>query len=730
MQLSTRVESVTLYHRGATVHRTADLDFSAGVPGEFTIIGLPLALIDHTVRVRVETTDGDVVLSNVRVGLSAHPRGTPPRSPDEVALRKVRATLELRRDRIAHLEGEMGRLANIAVLPRPSAPEGQVPTSSPMIARAAMEQLAEDELAARVSLVRALRDEVRTLEEEAAALVRSQQLASTANHVRPDELTKSVHVTVAPNASPKKGRLTIDYFVVGARWAPAYQCRMTRDCRQADLQLRAMVCQRTGEDWLGATLNLSTASPMSWTELPELSAIRIGKAQPPPPSKRGFRPPPVGGSSLFADYDRGLTLARAALPVIPTWQPPRLVAPSLPAAPPPPPMLAEAPGAFDSPAEVMMSADESDDGAYEEEAKERVREEAPKRRSMLSPIAAPAPAPSMMMASKSAVAGPQGAGGAMKKLSKQREARDDSFGEASPLEASVEVLLHASLRLTSAGDAERGRLKPVDRRQVFIESLNKLGLVATFDVLALVEAAEAQGVQVGNLPAPQGTSDVRSEAGWYDYVYRTDASVDVPSDGTFHSVPVNTRKASGEVLYVVVPREDPQVYRQALVRNPLRSPLLPGPVEVYVAGEYVLTTTLPSVAPGGDFKLSLGVEQGIKVARNTKYREQRSGDKVVATNELIHDIDIEVVNNLDRDAQCEIRERIPHPAPEAEVVVEEGTVTPKWAAYRQEERGPIVDGGRRWVLSVKAGATQKLAAQYRVKLYANNELVGGNRREA
>jgi uncharacterized protein (TIGR02231 family) len=213
-------------------------------------------------------------------------------------------------------------------------------------------------------------------------------------------------------------------------------------------------------------------------------------------------------------------------------------------------------------------------------------------------------------------------------------------------------------------------------------------------------------------------------------VYDTDATVDVPSDGTFHSVPVGTRTATSEVLYVCVPREDVSVYRQALVRNPVSIPLLPGPVEVSVAGEYVLTTTLPSVAPGGDFKLSLGVEQGIKVARNTKYVEQRSGDKVVATNELIHDLAFDVVNNLERAVNCEVRERVPQPAAEAEVVVEEGAIKPTWEEYKQEERGRVIEGGRRWKFQVKPGATQKLSAQYRVKLYANNELVGGNRREA
>jgi hypothetical protein len=64
------------------------------------------------------------------------------------------------------------------------------------------------------------------------------------------------------------------------------------------------------------------------------------------------------------------------------------------------------------------------------------------------------------------------------------------------------------------------------------------------------------------------------------------------------------------------------------------------------------------------------------------------------------------------------------------VVVEEGAIKPTWEEYKQEERGRVIEGGRRWKFQVKPGATQKLSAQYRVKLYANNELVGGNRREA
>lgn len=722
----TKVESVTLYHRGATVRRTAPLDFTSGLPAELFLAGLPLSLVDHTVRLRIEAEGGEVLLSNVRVGLYAPPRGTPPLAPEEKELRAVNDALTLARDRIAQLEAESQRLVDVSVLPRPAPEEGKMPPPAPMVARAALESLFEDALTKRIELSRALRDEVKALEEKSRTLQRALQLASTARNVRPDELQKSISASLVAGAAPKQGRLVLEYFVGGARWAPAYQCRMTRDCLQAELQLRALVCQRTGEDWRGVTLQLSTASPMSWTELPELGAIKIGKAQAPPPSQRGFRPPPKGAASLFQDYDRGLGTARAALPVIPSWQPPALSAPTLPA-----PrlddrrMFAGAGAVAAGPAPMMEVSADMDDEAPQEEERELRKEAAPARRAM------PPPAPPPMMAPAPASMG-MAPGGPPMKAKKAARLRDEGGGEGEyqSAPAALEVVLYASLRLPGPASPTRGALSPVDRRQAFKESLERLNLVAPFDVLQVVERAESQGQEIYSVRAPDGSSDVRSEAGWYDYVYGTDAAVDVPSDGTFHSVPVNNRTATSDVLYVVVPREDPQVYRQAQVRNPLSSPLLPGPVEVSVGGEYVLTTTLPSVAPGGDFKLSLGVEQGIKVARNARYLEQRSGDKVVATNELIHDLDIEVVNNLERAAKCEVRERVPQPAPEAEVVVEESGIKPPWENYKQEERGQLLEGGRRWLFTVNPGATQKLAAQYRVKLYANNELVGGNRREA
>ena len=182
--------------------------------------------------------------------------------------------------------------------------------------------------------------------------------------------------------------------------------------------------------------------------------------------------------------------------------------------------------------------------------------------------------------------------------------------------------------------------------------------------------------------------------------------------------------------YVAVPREELAVYRIAALENPLRAPMLAGPAEVYVGGEYVLTTSLETVPAGGELTLGLGVEQAIKIARNARFAETREGQGVVAMVELVHDLEIDVVNHLTRPIEIEVRERVPVPAPGAEVQVEERAVTPPWHAWDQLERGELVDGGRRWQIVVERGGSAALRARYVLRLFSNAEIQGGNRREA
>src|SRR4030095_11058074 len=88
------------------------------------------------------------------------------------------------------------------------------------------------------------------------------------------------------------------------------------------------------------------------------------------------------------------------------------------------------------------------------------------------------------------------------------------------------------------------------------------------------------------------------------------------------------------------------------------APLLPGPVDVYVGEEFLVTSDVELTAPGAELAIGLGVEQGIKVARNARFREQSSG-LMGGSLLLEHDIDIDIDNHSGGAADVEVRERLP-----------------------------------------------------------------------
>lgn len=737
--VSSSLDAVQVYRRGATITRRATLageQLAAGVPDAIEIVGLPLSLLDPTVRVRVTTvapSTAAVTAAGARVGIAVRAAGTPPVAPEQKEIQTLEATIRDREETLLLLDNEIALLQSIPVPDRPDSEAGRAPPPAPLHMRLALEGFADDAAQRRRVERRALADEVHRLQQQLAAKLERVRAASSAAEVHQDELSKAVIIPLRSDGErPTRVVVELTYVVPGARWAPAYQVKLARDGSKATIQLRAHIAQRSGEDWQGVSLKLSTASPLSFTELPELSSIRIGRAQP-PTTKKGFRPPPAGGDVLFSDFDRERKRTAALVPAPRPWSMPNLDLPSVSLVEAIAPTVTAAPsrkkraaapttGAYSfaaaapEPADELMADDDAasvDLDSFEVDLEERAS--AP-RAAMAERVKAPPPPARMAPAPQAPLGRPAAA----------RSAAPAARGAA--LDDVVAAMTFPLLRLPGAADGARGRLSPVDLRALYTESAARAGRPLPFDVLSVVRAAEAAAMQVASTLPPLST-DLNDFSAWFDFAYDADGTVDVVGDGSWHSVALGDRECPANVRFIAVPREEANVYRVAAIQNPLSAPLLAGPAEVYVGGEYVLTTALPMVSARGEFKLGLGVEQSVKVARNTRFAETRSGEGVVAMVELVHDIDIDVVNHLQRAIDIEVRERVPVPAPGAEVQVDERAVAPEWAPYEQDERDAPIEGGRRWQLSVDAGATQKLHARYVLKLFSNAEVQGGNRRE-
>jgi len=134
------------------------------------------------------------------------------------------------------------------------------------------------------------------------------------------------------------------------------------------------------------------------------------------------------------------------------------------------------------------------------------------------------------------------------------------------------------------------------------------------------------------------------------------------------------------------------------------------------------------VPAGADLDVGLGVEEALKVARNTHYEEVTEG-LLGGSLSLEHTVELDVASRLAREVQVEVRERLPvRDEDEDDIKIKVGPVEPAWEDWEQTPDQKL-RGGKRWRFALAPGAEKKLQYEYAVVIDSKNELIGGNRRE-
>jgi Domain of unknown function (DUF4139)/N-terminal domain of unknown function (DUF4140) len=726
--LASRVHEVTVFRQGARVVRVAELPTEPAK--RVRLVRLPLTLDDGSIRARIE---GEGAATDLRVTLEVPPLEAalaPPKDEELVAAQLDAARLRAEVERVTAM---IARVQAIAVLGRPKGKEGEPPIASPVDVRRALVALRTEEQARLAGELASLERELLLAERRHASLRDRAARASTARNPKENELWKSVIVTLDGAA---KGSLLLEYMVPGARWSPSYSVAIAGAGKSAELTMRAAVAQRTGEDWAGAKLVLSTADADKWTELPVLKSVRIGRAQRGKPP-RGWREPPVGALELYSDYDRAfgpprpsareaedflsrsiteddVTRVSTAKPYDDENTPVeemRTVARSAsemdrllrqtpgPAASPPPPMMAMA--------DISLAA---------APMQQATPVPAARGGGMMTPMGAafgaPPPAGAPMMKRRSSMRSESGAVDAVAKAEEPPP----------PAGLDLEALAYGRMRMLEPTATGRGALVAASAASMYMEAL---GVTVSLDVLAVIRVA-VQRASLGDVALPAGHEPI-ARSNDFDYAYVAAGPVRVPSDGAFHVLPLGAHQAESRLQHVAVPRETQDVFRVLELTSPIDAALPRGPIDVYMGGTYLMTSRLPPTPPRGKVRLGLGVEQAIKIARNTTFAEKATG-LLGGGLSLVHEIDVDVQNGTDRPVELEVRERVPVKDTEdkdIEVTVE--TVEPAWKEWTQEQ---TLLGGYKWTLSVDAGQKRKLYAKYVVKLSSKQELAGGNRRES
>lgn len=741
MKLASALEAVTVYARGAVCERAVTVPAGAGP--KITVTGLPLSLKPGSLRARTRG-EGPTVLE-LRPGFDVALGEAIDAGAEQQALEAAEAEHARLSLAAARVQKELDDVAALA--PRYRDPkEGDPPREAPVDATLALAGFIAEALPPLQAERRALEEKLKDASNELQLRRRRLAEASSAANRGPVQVDRTAEITLS--AAPQAPlALVVEYQVPGARWAPAYELKLGAGLSGGLLALRAAVAQCTGEDWSGVRLSLSTADLDRRIEKPLLRSLRIGRSQPAAP-RSGWRDAPAGLDALFADFD---ALGRPRLPPAPAIPPAlkggkksRAERKAAAAPAPTPEVLVNAERARQLLPQAAAEPMDEEAGAVDElapPAPPPPRAPTGAFRPMAPPsmsMAAPMPAPARMAPKMARARGFSFGGGAREEALEVDSSVELAAGAAPggggawdapapPPEPELTVdealLDYDLLRMPGPLEARRGRLQPGS-----IVAFQAVSLHVQLDVLmAVITTHETAAHAVDRLVLPPHARPPRDAAGSFDYRYVCSAPADVPSVAAWRVVPVATADVAIAAEYQCVPSVEPKVYRTVSLKNRSEYALLSGPVDVFVGGGFLLTAQLPTLAPQGDAEtLGLGVEEAIKVARNTAFRET-TGGLLGGSTVLPHEVTIDVENRTGRAAQIEVRERVPVTGDD-DVKVEEVKVEPMWKKDEGPRDGRVVRGARSWRITVGPGEKKSLFAEFHVRIPSSRMLQGGNRR--
>lgn len=274
---SSRITAVTVFADRAQVTRQASVTLKAG-SNLVTLENMPQLMLEESLRADGKGSGpariAGVALRNVYLDRTRDPRVR--ELEDEIT--KVNRKIEAVEARRKGLAAERAFIDSIRV------GWGERISKDLGAGKPSVAELAD---AARFVADNSGKIEEQMYEAEAAKKPLQEQLAALKKELeqnRADRMREVRAVQVSIDAEREmRFDLDLTYLVHQASWTPLYDVRLSPSAKDAALTYRAQVWQKTGEDWPGVKLTLSTASPASGGAAPELSPWHIAFYEPPRP---------------------------------------------------------------------------------------------------------------------------------------------------------------------------------------------------------------------------------------------------------------------------------------------------------------------------------------------------------------------------------------------------------------------------------------------------------------
>lgn len=188
--------------------------------------------------------------------------------------------------------------------------------------------------------------------------------------------------------------------------------------------------------------------------------------------------------------------------------------------------------------------------------------------------------------------------------------------------------------------------------------------------------------------------------------FAIDGNNNIPGDGAFHKITIFNDDYPSQLQYIAVPKLVSFAYLQAVVTNPTDSvTLLPGQANIFRDNRFVGTTPLENIAPGQEFRLNLGIDEGLKLSRDLI---ERKVDKqlIGGQRRITYAYRLGVTNLRDQEAILTLTEQLPVSRNE-QIKVRLNRTSPQ---IQMGEMGVL-----EWLLPLEPNGKQELSYQFTVE---------------
>ncbi|MCQ2235804.1 MAG: DUF4139 domain-containing protein [Bacteroidales bacterium] len=261
--VSTKVDHVTIYRKGALVNRTGQIDISRGTTTHY-IENISSGVDPNSIRVALYNSKAKVLSIEHEYSYSV--------STDTVTIikeaAKRRAALA---DSILNIESRLSVLnSEMSLLLNNSRVGSKDGTNAQQLSQMVTYQ--REELTSIRMTTLKLEDKKKEFESERNKLL-AQVKSKSLNSMK---MTSRVKLSIQSDIDIANAKITLDYLVYDASWYPTYDIRIKDTDKPLKLGYMARVSQSSNEDWKNVKLTLSTGNPVVENVKPEFNTMIVG----------------------------------------------------------------------------------------------------------------------------------------------------------------------------------------------------------------------------------------------------------------------------------------------------------------------------------------------------------------------------------------------------------------------------------------------------------------------